>query len=80
MAKLGKKSFIKVSHPANPKGKLTSACTRLATARFFNYTLLAKSLLIEANLAHPQAGNARGWAAELKLRIGLSNPIKRNFT
>jgi hypothetical protein len=41
------------------KGQLTSACTRLATALFFEVDLLAKTLFIVAYLAHPQAGNAR---------------------
>jgi hypothetical protein len=43
-------------------GQLTSACTRLATALFFRVGLLAKTHFIGAHLAHPQAGNARGWA------------------
>jgi hypothetical protein len=45
------------------KSGLTSACTRLATALFFNYTLLAKTHFIGAHLAQPQAAEFERWAA-----------------
>jgi hypothetical protein len=34
----------------------TTVCTRPATARIFNHTLLTKSVLIVADFASPQAG------------------------
>ena len=39
-----------------PKICPTTVCTRPATTRIFNLGLLAKSLLVEAHFAHPQAG------------------------
>jgi hypothetical protein len=41
----------------------TSACSRLATSRFFNYILPAKLVLVGVGLAGPQSADARRWAA-----------------
>jgi hypothetical protein len=38
------------------KSQLTTVSTRPATARIFKHTLLAASVLIVSDLAHPQAG------------------------
>jgi hypothetical protein len=46
------------SHNAG-KSQLTSACTRLPTARFFKGSAPAKMPLVEGSLAGPAAGNAR---------------------
>jgi hypothetical protein len=56
-------SFIFYANQVHKQNRrLTSACTRLATAAFFKVGLLAKTHFIGAHLAHPQAGNARRWA------------------
>ena len=46
------------------KSRLTSACTRPPTALFLKGAAPAKALVIEACLAGPVSGDARGWAAE----------------
>ncbi len=44
----------------------TTVCTRPATARIFNHTLLTKSVLIVADFASLQAGETGALAGSLK--------------
>jgi hypothetical protein len=47
-----------------PKSGLTSGCSRIATARFFNLVLPAKLAYNEANFAQPQSAEPQALYAK----------------
>lgn len=68
------KESSKVSHLANPKGKLTIRCSRTPTARIYNLNLPATSSLIAPNLAGPAAklkALARSVQKKIVIEIGV---------
>jgi hypothetical protein len=57
------------------KGRLTSGCSRIATARFFKRFLLAKLVYNEAGFADPQSAELRALDAFIEIFVSFKDVI-----